>query len=228
MDLKGFAGFAVRPFDTSVEAERLIAFCLKNGIPYKEIKKGKCPPDLVPCGSLKWCLESLERLVIPDYYPTWLSPYFNRRIWFSKKWPLERVFIKPADTYKRFDGFITSGTYSGKKATPFWCSEVVQFGNEWRYYVTEGKVVCSGWYWNSKVVDLPSLSAEKSSAPPAPNISHIEIPHSFSGTLDFGDCNGSLTLVEAHHPIACGWYGPPCDDRLYFQWLVDGWRTLRA
>ena len=33
--------------------------------------------------------------------------------------------------------------------------------------------------------------------------------------------NGKLTLVEAHEPFSCGWYGKDYDKYVY--WLIEGW-----
>ena len=151
--------------------------------------------------------------ILPDYYPDFMSGYLNRKVYKTDKWPLgQTVFIKPADNYKRFNGFITNGGYHGKKRPPYICSEVIKFDNEWRYYISNNKVLTGEWY-----------SGDEINAPDAPEL-NIKFPEGFCGAVDMGISNNKLTLVESQHPFACGWYGK--DHELYTQWLIDGWKYL--
>jgi hypothetical protein len=125
----------------------------------------------------------------------------------------KNIFVKPADKHKRFTGLITKGGYIKKKRGPYWCSEVVKFINEWRYYIANGKVLTGEWYWGDEV-----------NTPDAPEL-NITIPNTFCGTLDFGTLDtGELALVEAHPPYSCGWYGK--NNSLYVEWLIKGWKYL--
>lgn len=216
INLKTFNGFALIIGDTSLEANRLSVFCLVNDIYLKRIsKKNKCPKEYVPCGSVEWCENLLGYKVTPDYYPEWTKDFWHRKIWRNDEWILgQKLFVKPADRYKRFTGFKTHGTYSKKKKPPYIWSEIIQFDNEWRYYVSHGNILSSNWY-----------EGDEMNIPTAPKLD-ISIPNDYCGAVDFGDYNGVLTLVEAQHPFACGWYGSQEDDHLYFQWLVDGWEYM--
>lgn len=225
LNLKQFKGFGIICGDNSREANRLLKYSLINDTPFKIIpNKGiSCPEEYVPCGSVEWCLQSLGRKVTPDYYPAWLSQHLHRKVWKEDKWLLEKVFIKPSDRYKRFTGFVTSGTYKKKKRPPFWCSEIVQFDNEWRYYISGGKILCGEWYWGDEIntPEAPELNIESGKS-----LDCIDIPKDYYGAVDFGRLkSGELALVEANHPFACGWYGDK--DELYFQWLVDGWEHMK-
>lgn len=217
INLSGHSGFALLKNDNSSEANAIAIHCLMNNISLiKMDKTTKCPEDLIPCGDINWCMLSLGREVTPDYYPGWLTPYLYRKVWREDKWPLKKVFIKPSDKYKRFDGFIATGTYKKKKSPPFYCSEITHFQNEWRYYITKGKVVASGWYLGDEV-----------NTPEAP-ILNINIPAYYSGAVDFGiTTKGDLALVEAQHPFSCGWYGAQKDNGVFLQWLVDGWVYMK-
>lgn len=166
-----------------------------------------------PCGTVEWVLNAFGKEVAPDYYPDFLRPYLFRKVWKTDEWPLgSKVFIKPADKYKRFTGFVTNGGYSKKKRGPYWCSEVVHFKNEWRYYISNGKVVASGWYWGD----------DEQSEPP---LLDINFPVGYCGAVDFGIISsGELALVEANHPFACGWYGT--NHKAYALWLAEGWKSL--
>ena len=174
----------------------------------------KIPENHIPVGSVEFCLKTLGKSVIPDYYPVFLIKHQYRTVWETDVWPLgKKVFIKPADKYKRFTGFVTNGGYKGKKKPPYWCSDVVQFTNEWRYYVANGKILTGEWYYGDEI-----------NTPDAPTLD-IEIPSNYCGALDFGTLKtGEIALVEANHPFACGWYGK--DYKLYAQWIIEGWKYM--
>jgi len=218
INLGTYKGFGLALGDTSLEANRLSLYCLLNdNILLKRFpKEEKCPEDFVPSSSVEWCEKSFDIPVVPDYYPDWCSQYLYRKVWREDKWILGRkLFVKPADRYKRFTGFITTGTYKKKKKPPLIWSEILFFKNEWRYYITKGKVVCGEWYWG-----------DEENTTPAPEL-NIKIPEDYSGALDFGElANGKLALIESQHPFACGWYGPKEKDHLYFQWIIDGWNYM--
>lgn len=244
IDLKGYKGFKILKSDHSLEANRLHAFCYMNDIPLLKVDKpfvtGRpgaygssgteelhkailmkedVEKDYIPCGSVEWCEQLLGQHIKPEYYPIWLNHFLHRKVWVSEEWVLGRkLFVKPSDKYKRFTGFVTTGTYKKKKKPPFWYSEIVTFENEWRYYITEGKVVTSGWYWGDEI-----------NTPFPPNLweYNLNIPKNFNGAIDFGEIKGELALVEVQHPFACGWYGPQEYDKTYFQWLIDGWIYMK-
>jgi len=193
-------------------------FCLLYDIPLIRVDENNLDvANYVPCSSVEWCSKILGYNVKPNYYPDWLKKYLYRNVWETNKWPLgKKVFIKPADKYKRFNGFITTGIYSKKKKSPFWCSDIVYFKNEWRYYISNGKILCSGWYLGDEI-NIPEVP-----------ILNINIPKDYCGAVDFGELKtGKLALVETNHPFACGWYGKQSEDYLYFQWLVNGWKYMQ-
>ena len=216
LNLGNYEGFALLKGDTSVEANTLSLFCTVEEIPLFRIdKETLCPVKYIPVGSVEWCLQNLNKKIVPDYYPEWLSSHFHRNIWKTDKWPMEKVFIKPADRYKRFPGHVIVKNKKRKRVpykAPYWCSEVVQFTNEWRYYVSHGKVLCSGWYKGDEV-----------NTPDAPKLT-IDFPKDFCGAVDFGtlaDSEETLALIECHHPFACGIYTK--NIKAYTQWVCDGW-----
>ncbi len=245
IDLKGYKGFVLLKNDNSKEANAISIICTLQKIPIIRVSKGqKVPKDYVPSGSVEWCEAILGYHSTPDYYPSFLSEYLHRKVWRPDKWPFhERVFIKPADRYKRFTGFITTpGSYKGKKRGPYWCSEVVEFTNEWRYYISNGKVLCGEWYWGDeeKMPDAPNISYNPSwiltVSIGGRSLTKMEMlekkgicfPDGYCGAVDFGLMKGpgassaiNFSLIEANHPFSCGWYGK--NHELYCQWLVDGW-----
>lgn len=214
-------GIALLKGDTSIEAGKVTTYCTVKDIPVIRINKNESLPEqYTPCGSVEWCLSLLGKQIVPDYYPNWLNEYLYRKVWYEEKFPLDKTcFIKPADSYKRFTGFVhKAGSYKKKKRNGrYWCSEVVEFVNEWRYYVADGTVLCGKWYWGDEV-----------NTPDAPGLD-IKIPEGYCGALDFGTLkDGRLALVEAQHPFACGWYGSGLDDiELYLKWLENGWEYVK-
>ena len=179
-------------------------------------KPSEVPEGFIPVGTVQWCEGVLGGCVTPDYYPEFLKDHLFREVWRQDHWPTGRaVFVKPADRYKRFDGFVTKGGYKGMKSGPFWCSGLRTFKNEWRYYVADGKVLEAGWY-----------SGDEEKMPEAPELK-IKIPKNYCGALDFGIMSGypkRFALVEANHPFACGWYGK--DHRKYVEWCAKGWNYM--
>lgn len=215
INLRGFRGFAFHLSDNSREALKFVEIQYRYDIDVKYIcENNLCPEEYVPCGSVEWCEKSLNNKIIPNYYPAWCSEFLFRKIWVEDKWIIgKRLFVKPADSYKRFTGFVTTGTYKKKKKGKLVWSEVVCFKNEWRYYISGGKVLCSGWYCGDE---------NKEPKPPKLN---FKIPETYFGALDMGELpDGKIALVESQHPFACGHYSD--DHELYYQWLIDGWEYM--
>jgi hypothetical protein len=216
-------GFAIQSFGRHLDKEEttVVTYAILNKIPYKLCHRFEDVPEgFIPCGKVEWCEHFLPKeKTIPNYYPEFLKDHLFRKVWYTEKWPLgKKVFIKPADRHKRFTGFITSGTYKKKKRGPYWCSEVVKFVNEWRYYIADGKVMAGEWYWGDEI-----------NTPDAPALS-IELPNDYCAALDFGMLNtGEFALIEANSPYACGWYGRiDSKSKAYVEWLEKGWAYLTA
>lgn len=128
----------------------------------------------------------------------------------------ERVFIKPSDIYKRFNGRITDGSYKGKKKGPYYCSEIISFTNEWRYYISKGRVLASAWY----------LGSDEGASTPSLEEFNISWPKHWVGSADFGiTLDRGLCLVEAHEPFAVGNY-LGINSTVYPEWVIDGWEYL--
>lgn len=216
MNWKDFcSGFAIQKTHCDWEGKVLSMVGCLNQIPYKLIHDpNQVPEEWIPSGTVPWVSDVLGEIITPDYFPRFLSPWVTRKVWREEKWPLHKVFIKPADRHKRFTGFVTTGTYRGKKRGPYWCSEIVHFTNEWRYYVAYGKLIGAYWYWGDD--DTPME---------APNL-NVSWPENWCGTADFGTLpDGRVELVESHPPFACGWYGKKHEE--YAEFLTLGWKWLK-
>jgi hypothetical protein len=177
------------------------------------------PVDYIPCGVIDWCTGILGYVPIPNYYPMWLQHNLYRKVWITDKWPITKdIFIKPYDKPKRFKATITTGTYRGKKkSNRYWCSEKVQFINEWRYYVVNGKIIFANWYDGLNDEDI---------IPPEFGQSII-IPKVWCGCIDMGILStGEFALVECGEPYSIGWYGRYSDAHHYVEFLIEGWKYL--
>jgi hypothetical protein len=172
--------------------------------------------NYIPVGTIDWVTSILGYIPIPDYYPNFLRHLLFRNIWKSNKWPIKKgIFVKPYDKPKRFQHIITTGTYKGKKKGPYWCSDLVHFKNEWRYYIVNGKVIYTGWYdgENENIVS-PRLN--------------VNIPSYWCGCIDMGILStGEFALVEAGEPYSIRWYGHLNEGEIYSYFLENGWRYLK-
>lgn len=211
-------GFAFKTgFNSDHEVATVCFFCNEHKIPRQFFRKvEEIPEGWLPVGNVDWVTGALGRTIKPDYFPEFLKGYVQRRVWETDKWPIgHRVFIKPSDTHKRFTGFVTNGTWKGKKRGPYLCSEIVEFTNEWRYYVVNGEIVAAKWYWG-----------DEKNTPEAPKL-EIQWPEDWCGTADFGTySDGRLALVEAHPPFSTGWYDSVANNEPYVRWLCAGWQWL--
>lgn len=176
-----------------------------------------CSPD-VPVGDVEFCERAWRTQTglpspRPDFYPTWLSHWMHRSyaVRIVGTTAGSRTFVKSAESYKAWPPKIV---WPGEKFPDglLCVSQVVEFIQEWRYYVAGGAVVATGWYdgWNEDE--------------PAPELG-IDWPEGFCGAVDFGRLStGEVALVESHHPYACGWYGD--DHKAWVHWLISGWNWM--
>jgi hypothetical protein len=170
--------------------------------------------DKVPVGSVDFCESWLGYSPVPDFYPEFLDRWLCRAV--ARSVPTKcfgdiPLFVKSAERYKAFPARI----YHPGEQLPdgmLDMSEVVEFVQEWRYYVADGCVLATGWYDGEDEDE------------PAPSIT-IPWPKGFCGAVDFGRLkSGQMALVESHHPYAAGNYTD--DSAAWTMWLVEGWRYM--
>lgn len=195
----------------------------KIGESWELLKEPK--PGTIPVGSVEYCLKvypkpifvtGLTSVPVIDFYPEFLRPFYRRRIYF---WNLAAgngfvrgpVFLKSALQYK---SDVKARVFSDESvpAGIYWNSEIVNFVQEWRYYVAKGELITTGWYSGDNEDE------------PAPELD-VDWPKDFSGAVDFGRLDdGRIALVESHPPFACGWYGENGLD--YVRWLQNSWKDI--
>jgi len=177
-------------------------------------------------GSVETIQKALHRHFRPDYFPEFTKDFIGRKVFSALNdlyLPSEPCFLKPLDSYKRFDAFRYDGKLENLHADaepPFQVQSIIEVISECRYYVTNGKVITKGWY-------SPHDFAEEIESPPLP--AGMRIPKTWSGTIDVGSTADCPSLViECHHPFSCGWYGESEDFMLFGKWLEDGWKYLKS
>lgn len=161
-------------------------------------------------GSVEFC-EGAYGKKHPDFYPSWANHLIGRKV------TTKKTFVKDSRSYKNME------TIRGV----FHLSEVVEFEDEWRYYIVDGGVVCSWWY-KGKDDDCDK-------DPHGPRLPEMpKIPPAWCGTIDMGmivkkggaRVDPYIAVVECHHPYAIGWYGEMSDSADYFKFLLSGWNYL--
>jgi len=186
-------------------------------------------------GSLQFVSAALRAIGVerpdPPSYPLELAAFLHRKILGARlddvrDMPAGSVFIKPAARTKRFTGFVLGQGQDwrlhgvpGHEA--IWCSEVVHFTSEWRYYVVAGAIrhvaYCDGN--RAAVPDLATAQAavDRYSASP-------DAPAGYA--VDFGVlADGRTALVEMNDGFAIGAYDdiPPA---VYLDMLQARWDQL--
>lgn len=197
------------------EVATIVWWCSMNRVEYCIVQRAsEVPPDAIAVGPVKWVEQVLGGPRTPDYYPAFLAPWLRRKVWREESWPYHnRCFIKPADRHKRFTGFVKRIGWKGKRKGPFWCSDVVEFVTEWRWYVSRGQVL-DARYGSGIEAPVPQLD--------------ITWPKDYSGAVDFGLLStGEIALIEAHDGgYSTGWYGPIGEGATYVRWLSECWEDL--
>lgn len=176
----------------------------------------RCTPELIPIGDVPYCEAVFgNQPLFKQFYPDFLKSFMHRRWWGCRLTDLPMYtnpgyFIKDATQWKS-DLRARISKDNEKLTTPHYFSDIVEFIDEWRYYVACGEIIASGWY-QGKHEDAETPEIE------------VDWPEEFSGAVDFGTLqDGKIALVEAHAPFACGWYGD--DPRLYAKWQGLAWNN---
>lgn len=171
-------------------------------------------PGYIPVGSVEF-VELLIGKQTPNYYPSWCKKYLKRDI---SEAPLPfPCFVKPKKGYKQYEAYVCETANNVLDTENVIYSEILKFTDEWRLYVSNGKILCSWWYTgNDQTCETH---------PHAPEMD-ISIPKDFCGTIDVGKTNKGMALVECHLPYAIGWYGEINQPEKYVQFLVDGFKFL--
>jgi hypothetical protein len=212
--------FAIKKGFSSTETKCIHFSCIKHDdYKMKYFDRGiETTIDMIPVGTIDWVQACLKKKIIPNYYPEFLHHLLYRKIWYANDWPfLKDVFVKPYDKPKRFNSKITTGIggCKRKRKGPYWCSELMKFVNEWRYYIVNGKIVYVGWYQGNDPEQKPFELK-------------VNIPSHWCGCIDMGLTNdGKYALVEAGEPYAMGWYGSLDECEIYTNFIIEGNKYIK-
>ncbi len=204
--------FCIQPDQNGLPREALAIINSKSEF----IIRRDAEPGCIPIGSVEYC----ERVFGPQptlkqFYPEFLKPYLSRKIGvMSASRAYSTAFYKDAMAWK---SDFESRVYQHDE--PFlipvdllYQSEIVEFVNEWRFYVAKGVVYDIAWYQGRDEDQEFSYRVAMS----------LKWPSQFSGAIDFGELpDGRIELVEAHPPSACGWYGE--GSSVYALWMEHAW-----
>ncbi len=141
-----------------------------------------------------------------------------------------RLFIKPADGWKRFTGFVAEFVddprFNGQsKARAVWISEPVRFVSEWRAYVADGELMevrFADHGGDHAVEPDASLIADAISA-------LTKEGHAPAGyVIDFGVLDtGETALIEMNDGFSFGAY-EGVSPETYWKVIVRRWQELTA
>ena len=212
--------FCLQAGDSTREKLAIFSACRK--LDHEFTSNKTCPPNHVPIGDVPFCQSVLPASdEIIDFYPEFLKEYRHRDIilstfggveGYNEDSPIKRnntFFFKKAKEWK---SDFKSRIVEWNEKIPYdfyYCSEVVEFIQEWRYYIAGGVLITTGWY--------DGIDEDE----PAPEL-NIEYPKDFNAATDFGRLkDGRIALIESHAPFACGWYGD--DHKDYANWQHEAW-----
>ncbi len=197
-------------------------------------------PLVIPVGTVAFVLDALRAngITIPPAhnYPAPLRKpmYLHRPIYETTLCDAcaraeggERLWIKPAGHQKSFPpghpGFVKA-----PPDTAVFCSIPVTWLSEWRYYVTDGRVVWSHRYDLHGVDDAPEPDREVVGRMVAEYQNSGAAPAGYA--LDAGVLgDGHTALVEVNDGYALGFYGPVATKRAvaYLSLLINRFSELR-
>lgn len=216
----------------------IVSQCTLNNIPFIVIESSigkKFEDEHVVVGSVEFVESALGHSFKPDYHPEWIKSMVKRKTWSCKKWPdgWNPCFIKPLDRYKLFDGTIsTNWEHVNRKSKELFCQEIVSVYNEWRLYVINGEIKTHAQYFISEF-DFSEKTVNFGNNKEVPLsddfLSHVQslIPSGWHGVIDLMETNYGLELCECHHPYAIGWYGDSSENKIYLDFIIQGYEYLK-
>jgi hypothetical protein len=206
---------------SSRESLAMTDICVRKNIPFRVVEYGSdVSPNDTPVGSVEFVESAIGKSFKPEYHPVWLKEFVKRKTWTSEFWPEEDCYVKPNDLYKIFaNTYSFDAPFNKDFSKEYFCQEAVEVRNEWRIYVSNGKVWNCSWYQGpdeDKEFDQNILK----------NIVD-KIPKGWYGTIDMMETENGIQLCECHHPYAIGWYGDSCENGKYFDFIVNGYKYLK-
>ncbi|KWW32410.1 MULTISPECIES: ATP-grasp domain-containing protein [Cupriavidus] len=227
----------------------MVAFAERQGIAVArasekqvERKRIRLSPGVVAVGSVPFVRHALRQLGkdLPAHtpYPASLGHLLYRQV---RKLPSlnealallragHRLFIKPADGWKRFTGFVAEFEddyrFNGaSRSKPVWACDPVRFISEWRAYVADGIIL---------EVRFADHGGDRGEAPDLAVIrqavallaAHADTPAGY--VIDFGVLeSGKTALIEMNDGFSFGAYDGVAAET-YWKVTVRRWQELTA
>lgn len=183
-------------------------------------------------GSIRVARKAFQLLGVPEpaevSIPDELQEFAGRKMWKSTLKEIRqhepRVFIKPLDGHKLFNGHLRTGilrdaiyTAPFPDDTRILVSEPVVFVSEYRGFVLDGKLI--GWkHYNGDFRKIPDISVVDAAIK-----QYKTAPVAYS--IDFGLVDdGRSLLVEVNDAFALGSYG--LDHILYARMIEARWDEI--
>ncbi|MBA9846830.1 ATP-grasp domain-containing protein [Ralstonia pickettii] len=196
----------------------------------------------VAVGSVPFVKFALRQLGVelPDHtpYPSCLEHFLYRKV--KRLTSLreardlvasgKRLFIKPADGWKRFTGFVAEFAddprFNGQsKSRPVWISNPVRFASEWRAYVADGELL---------ELRFADLGGDRTIQPDGGLIRDAVGALTVEGrapagyVIDFGVLDtGETALIEMNDGFSFGAYDGVSPET-YWKVVVLRWQELTA
>lgn len=210
-----------REEQTSKEIIALTDACVRHSIPFKvSDHEFNTQSNGIVVGSIEFVQNALGAKIKPNYHPEWIQSYVHRKTWISKKWPTESCMVKSNDQYKKI-GLVHSSEFCDEylECGEYFCQEYVEVGNEWRIYVADGHILYCSWYKGpNDDKELTPITIEK--------IKEL-IPEGWCGTIDLMETENGIELCECHHPFSIGWYGDSIYNKIYLDFIVNGYKYIK-
>lgn len=194
-----------RGHENTREGLTIIEYCYQDKSNRQYVINDQPLVGSIPVGSIEYCEMLLDKRPegsLVNFYPRFLrTGTFD---WHGRQITLcNNHMIKQADRWKSDEG--------NHPLAPCYISEHIEFINEWRMYIANGKVRSIGWY-KGQDEDLEF-----------PGYHYAFWPVNFSGAVDVGQTRLRVELVEAQPPYACGWYA---EREGHAPWLIEAWRSF--
>lgn len=228
-----------KTFNDTIELELVKKFCHDESHSY--VLTDEFPNEdmniVIPIGSVDWCEKKYGKIYGPQYgikkhqilplnYPRQFNDFYGREI--EEKTVKDfkedqenitsKIFIKSADKYKNWKPFIYD--YENKEYPEYFnnpdekiycCQAFDKVLNEWRYYISKGKLIFAAWYDGFESDEFYSDEKNIPEAPELPEkLQELLTNSKFSGVLDMGyvliDNQKKFIIIETCHPYGIGWY----------------------
>jgi hypothetical protein len=193
-------------------------------------------PDTLVMGFVPVVTGALRQLGVPvpepNDYPICLRPLLRRRVWESTVGDVTsavhdghfgRAFVKPRGRVKHFTGLVIDSPAdlwhlgNTSRREPVYCSEVVNWVSEYRFFVVRGRLVGACAYAGD-AARIPDEGVVRAAIEALEDSGEARAGYG----IDFGVlASGETALVEMNDGFSLGAYG--LDDGPYTDLVIARW-----